>query len=425
MFKVNLYTFSKRDNSTKRPSGDGTSYDCIIKTGSGILEPSISLDIGLTSAPTNYNYAYIPAFGRYYFIEEWYFEDRLWTAHMIVDVLATYKTKIGDSNLYVMRASAESDGRITDLLYPAKTGCTFSRVTEANPWTNTVFVVGIVSRVGDFGSLTYYAIARTQLMVLCRNMCDAERIISRDYLFDPNEFSQGLQLSLADPLQYVKTCMMLPVSTGEMNNLGELEENIPVFNYNSGARGTVINPRTRINKSFSFNVPKHPDTNSRGYYVNSAPFTALKLTIPPYGCIDIDTTVTCPTSDDTVVLDVNVELDPISGKGILVVKCKNTVLNRLESQIGVPISLSSVTRDFIGGITNTIGAVGSIAGGVAGAVGNTAVGNAVGAAGSVAHGASYALSSVGDAAKALMPRAQTVGSTGSFVANRGEFSSIL
>ena len=98
-FTVNLYTLSKRDNSTKRPTGNGTQFSCIIKSGSGILHPTISLDLGKTNDPSQYNYAYIPDFDRYYFIEEWYFDRALWTASLKVDVLATYKTEIGNSNL--------------------------------------------------------------------------------------------------------------------------------------------------------------------------------------------------------------------------------------------------------------------------------------------------------------------------------------
>ena len=72
----------------------------------------------------------------------------------------------------------------------------------------------------------------------------------------------------------------------------------------------------------------------------------------------------------------------------------------------MPISLSSVTRDYIGGVTSALGAV-------TGAIGGVATGN-INAISGVATG-------IGNAIEALMPRAQTVGTTGSFVANRGDF----
>ena len=401
-FAVNLYTISKRDNSTKRPTGSGTSYSCVMKHGSGILRPSITLNLGLSNDPSQYNYAYIPAFERYYFIEEWYFEDALWTATLKVDVLATYKTEIGNSSLYVMRAAAESNGAITDLLYPAKTGCDFASDTKTNPWNSSSFIIGVVSENASMGSLKYYAVGSGQLAVICASLMDAESLITAANGFNLTDASQALQLSLVDPIQYIKTCVMLPVAYTDLVDLGASEQ-VKVFNFDVTVQGIVINPNTRVAKSFTFDIQKHPDTNSRGNYVNSAPFTNITLTIPPFGCIDIDTSVTCNAS----TLSVNVDIDPVTGKGVLVVSCNGIILNRLESQIGVPISLSSVTRDYVGAATSAAGAVGGAIGGfAAGGIGGAALG---------------AASGIGNAIQSLMPRAQTVGSTGAFVSNRGQF----
>lgn len=398
-FKVDLYTLSKRDNSTKQPTGAPVEYDCILKDGCSIFTPAIKLDLGLASDPSVYNYAYIPAFGRYYFIEDWFFTDRLWIANMRVDVLATYKTQIGSSRLYVMRAAGDHDGSIIDTLYPAKTGCSYASDTKNNPWQSSCFVVGVVSADASFGSMEYYAMTAGELRSMCLALTDPATIIDTVYDFDVTELSTGLQLALVDPIQYVKSCIMLPVSKGDITNLGS-GQTVKACRFDAGT-GNKVYPTSRITNSYSFAIQKHPDTTARGNYVNSKPFTNITLTIPPWGCIDIDTSVTANAS----TLSVEVEVDPISGKGVLVVKANNIVLNRLEAQVGVPISLSSVTRDYIGAATSALGAVG---GAVSGFMGN--IGGFIGAA-----------SGVGNAVESLMPRAQTIGTTGSFVSNRGEF----
>lgn len=396
-FKVSLYTLAKRDNSTKRPSGTGTEYDCVLKSGCGILHPSISLDIGLTSDPSQYNYAYIPAFERYYFIEEWYFENALWTASLNVDVLATYKTEIGSANLYIMRAAGAYNGNIIDNMYPVKTGCSFASDTKANPWQASCFVVGIVTQNAAFGSIDYYAMDATQLSSMCTALTDPTTIIDAAYDFDPAELSTGLQLSLVDPIQYIKSCIMLPVAKQDITNLGS-GATIKVYRFDAGT-GNKVYPTSRIYKDYSFAIQKHPDTNTRGNYVNSAPFTNITLTIPPYGCIEIDSSVTCNAS----TLNVDIELDPLTGKGVLVITCNGIVLNRIESQIGVPISLSSVTRDYVGAASAILSGIGSALGG--------------GFAGAIAGGGA----AIGNAAEAIMPRANTIGTTGSFAANHGTF----
>ena len=403
-FNVNLYTLSKRDNSTKRPTGTGTQYDCVMKHGCGILNPTISLDLGLTNDPSQYNYAYIPTFERYYFIEEWYFEERLWTAQLKVDVLATYKTEIGDASLYVLRASAESNGSITDLLYPARTGCSFASDTKTNPWTGSTFIVGIVSSAGAFGSLRYYAMGSGQLSLMCAGLMDSESIISTANGFNLTDASQALQLSLVDPIQYVKSCVMIPVNITDITGTGSTE-NVKVYNFTPGGTGTLIIPSSRIYKSYTFTIPNHPDASSRGNYVNSSPFTLLTLTIPPWGCIQIDSSVTANAS----TLNVDIEVDPITGTGILVLKCNGIVLNRIESQVGVPISLSSVTHGIGGAVASGISALGGASLGVLNAVPMVKeFGETVSA-------------QIGNAINSQSARTQTVGSTGAFVSNRGEF----
>ena len=401
-FSVKLYTLSKRDNSTKRPTANtGTNFDCVIKTGSGIMRPTISLDIGVGNDPSQYNYAYISAFGRYYFIEEWYFERALWTASLRVDVLATYKTEIGNANLYIMRASGAHNGNIIDTLYPAKSGCSFDSTVVTNPWWNNIsFVVGTVSRAGNMGSLAYYGTSASNMQAMCRNLLDDT--VTADNGFDWNDCSQALQLSLVDPLQYVKSCMALPVSLSDIANIGS-SAYIYCFNWNTQVTGYKIAQAPYINKTFTFTIKKHPDTNSRGNYVNSAPFTSISLTVPPFGVFDIDTSVTCNAS----TLTVEIRIDPITGKAILTAKCKGIVLNRVEAQLGVPISLSSVTRDYIGSASALAGAVGGAVGGFA--------------SGGIAGGVLGATSGIGNAINGMMPRASTIGTSGGFATSMGDF----
>lgn len=403
-FTVKLYTFSKRDNSTKRPlTTAGTEFSCVLKSGSGIMRPTLTFDFGRASDPSQYNYAYIADFDRYYFIEEWYFDRALWTATLKVDVLATYKTEIGNASLYILRAAGASNGNVVDTLYPCKAGCTFDSETKSNPWNTTpVPVIGVIGKGGVFGSMNYYAMDPsdpTELNTLLSKLLTPTEVINTANDFNDIDASYALQLSLVDPIQYIKTCVMIPVALTDITAI-DAAAGIDVYSW-TFSTGRKIHPASRIYKNYSFTLKKHPDTNARGNYVNSAPYTKITLTIPPYGCIDIDTSVTCNAS----TLDVDVEIDPTSGKGILVIKCNNIVLNRLEAQIGVPVSLSSVTRDYIGAASSAISAVG---GGVSALMGN--IGGLFSAAGSI-----------GNAVEALMPRAQTIGSTGSFVANRGDF----
>lgn len=406
MFDVRFFQFSKRYNSTKRPDlTSGTLYHCKVLDGTAIINPKIELDIGLTANPSRFNYAYIPGFNRYYHIREWSFDRGLWIASMSVDVLATYRESIGGSNLYVLRASNSYDGSIIDNKYPTKTGCTFNKTTLTSPYIGgEAFILGATSKLGLFGSNAYFVSPREDIKKVCDYLIDDT--VTEDNGFSWNDASQALQLSLVDPVQYIKSCIWLPFTTSDFVTI-PLLSGVQIFKWNipdTSSSKRILVPT--ISKDYTFSIPKHPDTAARGNYVNCAPYTIATLSFPPFGVIEIDTSVLCNAS----TLNVNLTVDGISGKGFLTLKANNIVLNRVEAQIGMPIQLSQVTRDYIGAAQSVLGGVNSI-------VGGAVSGGPLGITGAITGG----LSAIGNAAQALAPRSNTVGGGGTMSHLRGDF----
>ena len=268
-FNVNFYNFTKRENSTKQPDVQATTYACIVRTGTGILSPTIEIEMDLSNDPSLFNYAYIPAFERYYFVEEWVFEKRLWTARLSVDPLATYRSFIGNTDLYVLRAAAEYDGSIIDNLYPTKTGSTFSSDVLTLPWASTidygVFILGVVCNNAHYGSLNYYAVGSEDMAGIVRSLMNDVVTSANDFDFD--DASQQLQLNLIDPLQYIKSCVYIPVAIGNIPGTSG-SGNVIFYNYNIPVREYKrLGATPYFEKNLSFTIPKHPQTQSRGNFV--------------------------------------------------------------------------------------------------------------------------------------------------------------
>lgn len=400
-FNVNLYTLNKRENSTLRPSSSPTTLSCVIKRGSGLISPKIELDLGLSTAPS-WNYCYIPNFGRYYFISEWYNDKALWIANLTIDVLATYRAEIGSANLYALRSSASYDGRIVDTLYPTKTGSTFDRTNISNLWTITrgVFVLGTVNKSPNFGSITYYLLKAEDFSTLVSYLLNDQMLTDNN--FSINDASLELQKSLIDPLQYIKSCVYIPIDFDIISQEYQYQKTVIIFNWNMKDAGNLILQRyvpankPRLSFSRIVDIPKHPQTASRGNFTNTSPYTILQVLIPPFGVIELDTSVTCNAERITC----EVEVDIPSGRGILNILCNGIVLNRMEAQIGVPIQLSQVTRDYLGGAVATVNAT-------AGVIGNALSGNVAGAITSGVNG-------IAEATRCMIPRSQTIGSGGAF-----------
>lgn len=394
-FNVYFWTLTKKSNSTLIPTTGRYDYTCTIKDGSGIMNPTIELNIGATSDPSAYNYCQIPNFDRYYYINEWNYSRGLWTASLSVDVLATYKTQIGSTSMYVLRASAASDGAIVDNLYPMKVGCTYVHNTAASPYIAVgTYIVGCVGKNADYGSVSYYAMTKAELTTLCTYLIQ-DAIQDGVNGFTLNDCSIALQNSLVDPIQYIKSCVFIPYSRSDLSTTTDSTFNI--FNWTvPGLTGYRVAGHTVI-KTATLSISKHPSTTARGNYVNTAPYTLLTLYVPPFGVINIDSTVTCNATQ----LDLELRTDTISGRGVLTIKCNGCVLHKLEAQIGVPIQLSQVTRDYVGAATSMVS-------GVTSAITGALTGNAAGAV-------TGAINGIGNAIQALAPRQQSVGSGGGFV----------
>lgn len=406
MITVRFYSFSKRENSTKIPTGTGTEYSCTIHDSSSIFFPIIKLNRGAdTSSAPAFNYCRINDFGRYYWITNWTWENGLWFASLKCDVLASFKSAIGSTSLYVLRASNSYDGSIPDMLYPTKAGCAFAVSEDWNisaSGFSGCFVVGVTSRDGDFGSLKYYVLDSTNLSALTDFLCTD--IVTTLNNFDPLDASIELQKALIDPLSYIKSCVYIPMTKSEVvaavpsGSISNTDVNLIINDWTassvSGRSLSKPNPYARLTSSLT--IPKHPQTASRGKFVNNSPFTSLWLAARGFGLIDLDTTSF--TDDSSVNLEMRIDLP--TGLGTLTISNSVGEINRVTTNVGVPIQLSQILTDYTGAILNGVGAIGSLVGGFLG-------GNPVGAVTGFASG-------VGSAVQAIHPKVQSIGSGGSY-----------
>ena len=108
---VAFYTFTKRRNSTKQPTGTGTVKDCKLKDNCSVHDPVLVLN----GSPTLYDYAHISTWGRYYFVTDVIsLANGLTEYHLTEDVLASNKTAIGSTYAYIAFSSTYSDDKIID-----------------------------------------------------------------------------------------------------------------------------------------------------------------------------------------------------------------------------------------------------------------------------------------------------------------------
>lgn len=108
--EVKLFNFSKRNNSTKLPSDNGTSVNVTLKGDTSMYQPTFLL----SNTKTNYNY--LKWDNRYYFINDVVKTTtlNLWELQCTIDLLGTYKSDILNTNAYVLYSTNKFNSYIVD-----------------------------------------------------------------------------------------------------------------------------------------------------------------------------------------------------------------------------------------------------------------------------------------------------------------------
>ena len=358
---VTLYSFTKRENSTKRPSSGGTSYSCLMIDETSLMNPTFKLD--LPANPIGKNYCYVSDFNRYYFITDIRTFRGFWYIDCTCDVLASFKTEIGPQTHYVLRSASSYDEEISDSLYPCKVVQTsdYNLSGSVMSWSsNHCYVLGITGFSEDIldcqtGSVTYYqfndAALYNFIRYLMRNLPDYAHIEAQGY-DDP-----GVQEALINPIQYIVSCIALPIplhaTTGsdawqEASRIDFGYYTCPGSNFRSpatGAKVVIVPQGATYTESADVDIPKHPQASTRGKYLNGSPFTDYIFHCGPWGDIPLEPAalINSEKIHYEILYDVpqgNARL-LISPKGTNLVPFPNIIYNGC-AQVGVPIQINQV-----------------------------------------------------------------------------------
>ncbi len=398
-FNVNFYNFKKEVNSTAVPepvSGDTQKivYQCEARDPLSLAAPVIKVLIPM-SASINYNYMYVGAFNRYYWITDWEYRDRCWWVSGRVDPLATYRYEIGEISAYVLRSAHEYDGTVQDNFYPVKAQWSFQQNTQSSPWSygdrdSGCYSVGIISAGGITNFwLMSRATLEDMMAFILSDQYASEVLTTLGIVAYPEA------KAIIDPLQYIASVTWIPLPLGDT-----MLTNIKIGYVVKALNVRYANPSVPQVITLTFSRPQHPETNTRGAYMNINPYTRLSLFLPPFGVIDLDTTAAQAGANISAVIKVDMCL----GNGAVEISAGNQMLSRVCGRVGMPVQLSQVIAPGYGLL--------SAAGTAAGIAGDIISGNFGGAASALASG-------IGNAITGQIPSANTVGSVGSIDALTG------
>lgn len=368
---VDFYTFTKKTNSTKQPTGTAAlSASCLLKDATSIIKPVIELKA--SDSPLAYNYAHISAFSRYYFIDDITWNAGVWEVSMTCDVLATYKSTIGSTSCYVLRSSNYYDGDIMDNLYPATSGVSteiaYSSYSAGWPaalsmgftsWDDGTFVVGIQGTgAGSVNGIIYYIMDTAKLL----------KVISYFYANSGDNswwgnLEKGVRNALNSLDNYITSIRWYPYpmygsTLAQDVYLGSWKCTDPNNALVTIQAFTVEDTRPC---SREVTVMRHPQAATRGSYLNYAPYSSYEIVDPLVGVIPISSdiakvinTIKCTVTPDYTTGQAKYELTTAG----------DVVFYTTYIKYAVEISLSG-SQVNVGGLISSAGGVATTLAGVA------------------------------------------------------------
>lgn len=380
-----FYSFQKRKNSTKQPTGASSDFNIVLKGGSSLLTPTFLLEIGSRPA-----FNYLQFEDKYYYISDIVsVRNNLWEISCVEDVLATHKTEIGNTSAIILYATGGRNDIIDTRIEIDSSVSTNTSEQPVNGFTiNQIAAGSVILSVTGIGSFGNY---------MLQTYADMYHMIE-----DVSGFWGSLGItSVEDALQQffyggniadcLKGAIALPFDMPYSSynaNFGP-QEQLYLGSYPCTNGGNPIFVH-RVNNP----IYKATTTISIPWQVNDwrrhSPYTTLQLYLPLIGTMNLN-------SDELVgfsSLDITYSLNIASGDLAVEVSTDSPIKIIATASNNVAMSLPfgsaniSPTKVMASGMTAIAGIATGIATGVAGK-GATA---ALGAAGSgMAMGASQLL----------------------------------
>ena len=430
---ITFYQFSKRTNSTKIVNVSGTTLTCELKGTTNIFNPTLVIKAVPAAWNPIWNYCYIPGFSRYYFVDNWTWLNGVWECSLVCDVLASFKTEIGNMSEYVLRSSYEADSRITDDAYivkaQAQTHMTMLPEFFVRVMTGGFYIVGIIGKesTATQGAITYYQMDADQMARLRAYLLSDTFLSDQGLTNLANFIPADATKVIYNPYQYIVSCMWFPLPMSAIDSTWKTSVSTIDFGWwNTGTGFSAYRLASNVpyyTHGELITLTSHPQI-ARGEYINHSPYTSRVLRMSPFNEIQLPDAYF--DTGDKLYIELQVEF--VSGMGNLIVQARNAenntrmLITRLTQKIGVDIQLAQVGTDYFGAYSQNLSDVsyqwdhswGQLSSVDISSLGNAAKsGWSIGA--NIAKADAYSTAAMGNYLKAKAPQLLTAGSNGSLL----------
>lgn len=414
---ADFYTFAKRKNSTKQPTGTPTlSATVDLKSGTSLISPTFLLSYSGTP-----QFNYLSFVGVYYFVRDVIsVRNDLWEIVCEIDALATLKTNIKSSTQYVCYSSASGGTFLPDTRIPILRDAT----TDYKEATIDILNTGgsyILSVVGQSG-VDVFRVSRGTLQAIIADLQSwhdniRDQIMLRLQNLDPNvDTIEAITLAMAKSatetgfvgnkyeiaVQCIRGCHWVPFS-GTM--IGGTNTHIYLGNYPCKSGGSDLYgykiSTSYISGNIAITIPWHYTDWRRTYCENAY------LYLPFVGMVSLN--VDDIAGENSLLLKYSAT--PSDGNIVYEVQAGNQIIGTYGGICSMDIPIGINQKASAGSILNSLiqGTEKIVSTGIEGATSLNPVGMAAGFAGVYAE---TAITGYNVANTALSTTVSTIGGIG-------------
>ena len=341
---MTIYTwsgFKKKRNSTKIPTDAGSSYTVNIKEPTSVDNPRFVI------TSSDFGISYVQAWGNYYFVTNIVsITETVLELHCEKDVLATYKTDIGNYTAFVSRSASSyditlHDGEISqaqEYIQEAEGARTTILAGAAQPGAYVIRVVG-------YSGVNSFLATKSQINALL------------NYAFDQNNYDTGgswvdffgdtIAAAFCNPFQFIVDVRWIALSASMVTTLSALPTDRVYLGYfDTNIDLPVLDPSAANPTPLLFDtyVPAIPSEYYNDFRDYDASWAKYDVYIPGCGNYAVD-----PVAVQNGI-SVDHGIDTLTGEVIAQVYSGTsdpgrTLLFETRGTAGVPIQVGQVTSN--------------------------------------------------------------------------------
>ena len=316
---------------------------------------TISFGYTAEEIATDYVYAYIPKWDKYYFVAT---PTIITNYHVQYDLeedyLASRKTEVGSTVAHIAYSSTGWDKDLTDARIAVKGTKTIYHDSQALPFvTAGCYIVGVVNNQtdGKLGALSYYRMDATNLAKLITWM------MKDDFFTKISSYFNG------KPLDFIQSCIWCPVNGSDFGNtlqttmyLGDTA----VADYSTVPETAVLISHYPITTPIKAYPVVSVSLGSKfNDFRDAQPYTSASLYLPGVGLTDLN------ANDFYESANVNIEtiFDITTGDCTYkIYDDTNQLLKTVSFNASASVSLSQVNINSAGALAGIGGAIGGVVG---------------------------------------------------------------